>query len=208
MKPSGGVALIVVLAVAPLLLPVAAFSPNFSFVRQVTLRFSYDGGGVTCEERPEKLLGFSKVIRYGPVESASNEFVAQPEPDEVIATLALSARDGVHHPLIGIRATRQTRAMKVDSSDVVTVAAAINRFVQHPSNEPLILVKSQSYPAGFVLFDGIGFVLLLVVLRFWTAPLCLAAWRKLEGAPANDIAEPFIKILGRAGDLADWASKR
>lgn len=73
----------------------------------------------------------------------------------------------------------------------------------------LLFAKSHPYPlVGFALFDALGLVLLFVILRFWTVPLCLAAWRKLHGAAAKEVAEPFIKILGRAENLATWASKR
>jgi hypothetical protein len=71
-----------------------------------------------------------------------------------------------------------------------------------------LFITSQPYPLAFALFDALGLVLLYVILRFWTSPLFLAVWRKLNGAPAKDVAGPFIKILGRAGNLATWASNR
>jgi hypothetical protein len=137
---------VLLLAFVPLLLPVAALSPNFFFAKQVTLRLSYDGAVVNCEERSVSFAGIEAVRRCDPS--------------------------------------------------------------QHPSSQPLVLVKSRSYPLGFVLFDALGLVLAVVIPKFWTAPLCVAAWRKHNGAPAKEVAEPFIKILGRAGDLAAWASKR
>jgi hypothetical protein len=203
MKPSAGVALIILLAVAPLLLPVAAFSPNFTFLKQVTLQFRYAGDGVYCEEQSVKLLGFGKTLRYGPIKSASDDVLpavtppGEPGRGEMISTLALQAPDGIHHPL-----------MSMSGSVSGQMSAGINRFIQHPSGAPLVLVRSQPYPVGYVLFDALGLVLLFVILRFWTAPLCLAACRKLNGAPAKDVAEPFIRILGRAGNMATWASKR
>jgi len=201
MKPFVGVALIILLAVVPLILPVAAFSPNFTFVKQVTLQFSYDSAGVTCEERSVRLLGFGKTLRYGPIKSASDDVLpavtspGEPGRGEMISTLALLAPDGIHHPLMSMNNSAQ-------------MSAEINGFIQHPSSEPLVLVRALPYPFGYGIFDALGLVLLFVTLRFWTVPLCLAAWRKLNGAPAKDVADPFVKILGKAGDLATWASNR
>ncbi len=136
---------VLLLAFAPLILPVAALSPNFLFAKQVTIRLSYEGAVVDCEERSVSFAGIETVRRCDPG--------------------------------------------------------------QHPASQGLVLVKSQTYPVGFVLFDVLGLVLAVAIPKFWTVPLCVAAWRKHNGAPAKEVAEPFIKILGRAGDLAAWANK-
>ena len=209
MKPSLlSLTLFVLLALAPLLLPFAAFYPNFSFVRRVELTLTYDGTAIQAEDRSFGVLGGQQVRRYGPVLEASSRFLdvvpAQrvPATGDVISVLTLRTPNAVYYPFASLRASRQPRAMRVISSDVAPAVADINAFLRHPSTEPLTLTRTQSYPLAFLFFDLIALGMLALIPRFWTYPLLHSVWLKLHGAPPEQVADPILKLFGRLASLA------
>lgn len=203
------IAFLVVLAAAlPLGLPCAVLSPNLGLASRVDLRLQRQSVGVMCEERTRRYWGAPRLRRYGPVIEAFPVFLPvvgaeqPPWSNDVISTLALRAGDATYYPFAGLRASRQPRAMKSVAMDVIVMQSQIESYLRHAGDSPLTFSRSQTYPAGLVPFDLLATAMILVIGRYWTWPLCLAAYRKLTGAPPELFAAPFVKFFERLGQLA------
>lgn len=107
-----------------------------------------------------------------------------------------------------MRADPQPRAMRVVSAETQARGEEINGFLRHPSAAGLTVFKAQPYPPGLVLFDALAVGLGAIIARFWSAPVCLAAFRRLSGASAESGAAPLIGIMEHIGELALWLSRR
>jgi len=208
-----GVALLLA-ALAPLLLPFAALSPNLVHVRRVELRLAAEPQGVMATERSWRLVGPARERRYGPVIDAGNAFLPvvqaddAPQRNDVVSMLALRTRDGSYYPFFSLNASRLAPSLRAPSSDVIAAGAAISDFLRHPAAAPLVLTRSQRYPLGLLQFDLLGLALAVVIGRYWTVPLGVAAYRRLAGAAPERAAAPILGMLARFVDLAAWLGRR
>lgn len=188
---------------APLLLSAAILAPNLALTRGVELMCARTPSGVMCEERTQALLGPPAVRRYGPVLEFGSAFLpavqssGEPQNNEKLSTLAVRTAQGEFHPFAGLAASPLPPSMLVVSPEVTKAVAQLTPLLNGASAAPVTIRRIGRYPLGFVVFDILACLIAVAILWFWTPPLWQAAWLNWRGAPAEEAAQPLVRLAER-----------
>jgi len=133
---------------------------------------------------------------------------SEPQSNDLISVLALHTPGVVHYPFAATNSGSVPPSMRVVSSEVSAMSAAINGFLHDPAAPPLTLSRSQPYPMFLMLLDALGLLLAAIIVRYWTAPLCHSAFLGLAGASPQRAAEPILATLGAIAGLISNLTQR
>jgi hypothetical protein len=199
----GRAAALLLAGAAPLLLSAAMLAPNLALKHGVELTCARTPSGVMCEERTQGLLGRPAVQRYGPVQEFANTFLPvvqssdEPQNNEKLSTLAVRTAQGEFHPFAGLAASPLPPSMLVVSPQVAQAVAQLTPLLNDPSAAPVTIRRSGRYPIGFLVFDILACIVAVATLWFWTPPLWQSAWLYWRGAPADEAAQPLVRLAER-----------